>query len=107
MNDSNRNDQPNLPVVVSRLLAHRPARRHSGRVVDRLRDPAVAGPVATAVALVLREVLLRVLTSAGRSARPPSASITPRDEVTNDGSIMSYSRTAVVKETLTVRGQRI
>jgi hypothetical protein len=77
-------------------------------VADRLRDPAVAGPVATAVALVLREVLLRVLTSAGRSARPPSASITPRaSEVTNDGLIMSYSRTAVIKETLTVRGQRI
>jgi hypothetical protein len=103
MDDSTRNDQSNLPVIFSRLLARRPqqqpVRRHDSRVA-RLRNPTVAGVVATVAGVLLEEVLRRALTSASPLAQPPSAHTTAPSEV-------YLSRETVVKETIRVRSLRI
>jgi len=117
MDESDHNTQSSLPAVTvprpvmgARRAEQQPARRHSGRLPDRLRrasrHPAVAGSLVTAAGLMLQACLKRALTPRSGSAGLARSSTTPAPAaVTNGRSLVLFSRTVVV-ETWTVRGDR-
>ena len=66
----------------------------------------MAGSLATAAGLMLRAGLRWALTPQGRSARLAGSAITPTPSaVTNDRSLVLFSRTVVI-ETWTLRDRR-